>query len=132
VLLANFGFRVPFSLFSATIRLIFDNMIDAERLLKLHQTKLSIANNECSQPLQVTKGEIRFENVSFSYNDRNFALEGIDFTVKGGLIVAIVGATGSGKSTVLGLLERLYDVRVGRITIDGQDIRSVTMERYVV
>jgi ABC-type multidrug transport system fused ATPase/permease subunit len=111
---------------------IFDNTLDAERLLELHQTKPNIVNNECSQLLQVTKGEVRFENVSFSYSNRKFALEGIDFTVKGGSIVAIVGATGSGKSTVLGLLERFHDVRAGRITIDGQDIQSVTMERYVV
>jgi ABC-type multidrug transport system fused ATPase/permease subunit len=67
----------------------------------------------------VTKGEVCFKNVSFSYNDWKFALKGIDFTVKGGLIVAIVGATGSGKSTVLGLLERFYDVMAGRITING-------------
>jgi ABC-type transport system involved in Fe-S cluster assembly fused permease/ATPase subunit len=111
---------------------IFDKTIDAERLLELHQTKPSIVNNECSQLLQVTKGEVRFENVSFSYNDRKFTLEGIDFTVKGGSIVAIVGETGGGKSTVLGLVERFHDVRTGRITIDDQDIRSVTQERYVV
>jgi ABC-type multidrug transport system fused ATPase/permease subunit len=80
----------------------------------------------------VTNGEVRFKNVSFSYNDWKFALKGIDFTVKGGSIVAIVSATGSGKSTVLGLLERFYDVTEGRITIDGQDIQSVTIERYVV
>jgi ATP-binding cassette, subfamily B, multidrug efflux pump len=106
--------------------------MDAERLLELHQTKPSIVNSECSQDLQVTKGEVRFKNVSFSYNDRKFALKGIDFTIKGGSIVAIVGATGSGKSTVLGLLERFYDVTAGRITIDGQNIRDVTMERYVM
>ena len=80
----------------------------------------------------MTKGEVRFENVSFSYNDWKFTLKGIDFIVKGGLIVVIIGAIGSGKSTVLGLLERFYNVMVGRITIDGQNIQDITIERYVM
>jgi ABC-type multidrug transport system fused ATPase/permease subunit len=66
----------------------------------------------------VTKGEVRFENVSFSYNDWKFTLKGIDFTVKGGSIVAIVSKTGGGKSTVLGLVERFHNVRTSRITIN--------------
>jgi ABC-type multidrug transport system fused ATPase/permease subunit len=67
----------------------------------------------------VTKGEVCFENVSFSYNDWKFTLKRIDFTVKGGLIVAIVSKIRGSKSTVLGLIERFYNIRTSRITINN-------------
>ncbi|HHV94801.1 MAG TPA: ABC transporter ATP-binding protein [Firmicutes bacterium] len=72
-------------------------------------------------------GEVRFENVSFSYADGVPVLKDITFEAKPGEVVAIVGSTGSGKSTLVNLIPRFYDVTAGRITIDGYDIRDVTL-----
>jgi ATP-binding cassette subfamily B protein len=74
------------------------------------------------------KGSVSFENVSFSYDSHQPALRDIDFKVKPGQIVALVGASGSGKSTIANLMPRFYDVSAGRITIDGVDIRDLTLE----
>jgi len=72
-------------------------------------------------------GHIRFENVWFAYNDDNFVLKDVSFDVRPGQRVGIVGATGSGKTTLINLLLRFYDVRRGRITIDGVDIRQLDL-----
>ncbi|WP_205820828.1 ABC transporter ATP-binding protein [Methylobacterium nonmethylotrophicum] len=77
--------------------------------------------------LQVSGGEVRFEGVRFRYSDDAPALEGIDLTVPAGRTTALVGRSGSGKSTLLSLVPRLYDVTEGRVTIDGQDVRDVTL-----
>ncbi|ONF95728.1 ATP-binding cassette domain-containing protein [Sphingomonas jeddahensis] len=86
-----------------------------------------IAEAPQAAPLAVTAGEVRFEDVSFRYPTGSGAVDGLDFVVHPGETVAIVGPTGSGKSTALGLLQRAYDPGRGRITIDGQDIRNVTL-----
>ncbi|HET7548487.1 MAG TPA: ATP-binding cassette domain-containing protein, partial [Usitatibacter sp.] len=71
---------------------------------------------------------VRFENVSFAYDPQRQILHDVDFAIPSGRTVAVVGATGAGKSTLSRLLFRFYDVTSGRITIDGQDIRHVTQE----
>ena len=73
----------------------------------------------------MTGGEVRFEGVSFAYDERRPILKNVSFTLAPGQMVALVGATGSGKSTIGRLLFRYYDVSEGRILIDGQDIRDV-------
>ncbi|GJE54206.1 MULTISPECIES: ABC transporter ATP-binding protein [Methylobacterium] len=78
-------------------------------------------------PLRVTQGEITFENLRFRYREDAPALEGIDLTVRAGSTTALVGRSGSGKSSLLNLVPRLYDVTDGRVLIDGQDIRGVTI-----
>ncbi|MET0292453.1 MAG: glucan ABC transporter ATP-binding protein/ permease [Steroidobacteraceae bacterium] len=77
--------------------------------------------------LVVTRGEVRFENVSFAYGNGATALEGLSFTAAPGTTVALVGATGAGKSTALSLLYRAHEPTGGRITIDGADIRDVSL-----
>ncbi|WP_204165451.1 ABC transporter ATP-binding protein [Methylobacterium sp. 17Sr1-1] len=77
--------------------------------------------------LTVSGGEVRFEGVHFRYRDDAPALEGIDLTVPAGRTTALVGRSGSGKSTLLSLVPRLYDVGQGRVAIDGQDVRDVTL-----
>ncbi|MGE7415046.1 ABC transporter ATP-binding protein [Methylobacterium tarhaniae] len=77
--------------------------------------------------LRVAGGEVRFEGVRFRYRDDAPALEGIDLTVPAGRTTALVGRSGSGKSTLLSLVPRLYDVTEGRVTIDGQDVRDVSL-----
>ncbi len=79
-------------------------------------------------PLAVTTGTIAFRGVSFRYRDDVPALDGIDLTVPGGTTTALVGRSGSGKSTLLSLVPRLYDATAGRVEIDGQDVRAVTLD----
>jgi len=74
------------------------------------------------------KGAVRFENVFFSYDSQQPALREISFEVKPGQVVALVGASGSGKSTIANLLPRFYDVTQGRIMLDGRDVRDLTLE----
>ncbi|KQT08666.1 ABC transporter permease [Methylobacterium sp. Leaf399] len=78
-------------------------------------------------PLRLDRGEIRFEGVRFRYRDDAPALEGIDLTVPAGSVTALVGRSGSGKSSLLNLVPRLYDVTAGHVAIDGQDVRAVTL-----
>lgn len=106
--------------------------MDAERMLSIFQTKQSVDENKDAKALELVKGEVKFNNVNFAYDERKEVLKSINFQVVGGSTVAIVGETGSGKSTILRLLHRFYDVEDGSIEIDGQDIRSVTLKRYTL
>ena len=79
-----------------------------------------------SEPL---KGHIVFEDVWFAYTDEDWVLKGVNFEVQAGQRVAFVGATGAGKSSIINLLSRLYEFQKGRITIDGEDIRTIPLDR---
>ena len=83
---------------------------------------------QAARPLTVTAGKIRFEQVSFAYVSGVPTVEELSFTAQAGSVVALVGATGAGKSTAMALLQRYWDPTSGRITIDGQDIRDVTLD----
>ncbi len=109
-----------------------DSLMDAERLLEIFQKMPSVADGDDARPLILGDGEISFQKVDFSYDPRKATLKGIDFTVSGGSTVALVGETGGGKSTILNLLQRFYDVSAGSILIDGQDIRNVSLSRYAI
>jgi subfamily B ATP-binding cassette protein MsbA len=80
-----------------------------------------------AEPLRLSGGGIRFEGVRFRYREDAPALEGIDLDVPAGSVTALVGRSGSGKSSLLNLVPRLYDVAQGRVLIDGQDVRAVTL-----
>jgi glucan exporter ATP-binding protein len=86
-----------------------------------------IAERADAQDLIVTQGHVRFENVSFRYPTGSGAVHDVSFEARPGQTIAIVGPTGSGKSTLLGLLQRAYDPEQGRILIDGQDLRDVSL-----
>ncbi|KAL5484932.1 HMT1 [Sanghuangporus weigelae] len=109
-------------------RQIITSLVDTERLLKLLDEPTDVNDKPGAPDLIVDDGEIEFDNVSFSYDDRITALSGVSFKVPKGSSVALVGESGSGKSTILRLLYRFYDLKEGqgRILIDGQDIRDVT------
>jgi ATP-binding cassette subfamily B multidrug efflux pump len=79
-------------------------------------------------PLQVPRGEVRFDHVVFAYGSARKVVDGLTFTIKPGEKIGLVGRSGAGKSTVVNLLLRLYDLEGGRILIDGQDIAGVTQE----
>jgi ATP-binding cassette subfamily B protein len=98
------------------------------RLFAILDTEPTIQNAPAATPLEVGEMMLRFDNVSFSYDGKTPALTDISFTVRPGETLGIVGPSGSGKSTIAQLIPRFYDVTKGRITIDGQDIRTVTLE----
>jgi ATP-binding cassette subfamily B protein len=100
----------------------------AERILELLDSKSEIVDRPGARPLGDVRGRLRFERVSFAYPGGDTpVLRRIDLTVEPGETIALVGATGSGKTALVSLVPRLYDVTSGRITIDGVDIRDVTL-----
>lgn len=99
-----------------------------DRVLELMEEKYDIVDKENAKELPPIEGEITFDNVSFAYEkDGETVLNGINFTVKPGETVAFVGMSGGGKSTIVGLIPRFYDVKDGTIRIDGHDVRDVTI-----
>lgn len=101
-------------------------MVAANRVFAILDTKSHIAN-EGQQVLQATKGNIEFRNVVFGYNETETVIKDISFTVNPGETIAIVGATGAGKSTIINLLNRFYEINSGQICIDGVDIKEYTL-----
>lgn len=87
-----------------------------------------IRDRAAAHDLVVREGNVRFEGVFFTYDGTRAALDGIDLDIPGGKTVALVGASGAGKSTILNLLPRFFDVTDGHVSIDGQDVRDVTLE----
>lgn len=103
--------------------------VAAERIDEVIRTESSIEDAKNPEELREHKGVIRFSNVSFRYPGAEAdVLEDIDFTAEPGKTTAIIGSTGCGKSTLVNLLPRLYDVTGGSVTLDGQDIRNIRME----
>ena len=88
----------------------------------------SVVDREGAQTLAVTRGEVRFENVNFGYSADRRVVEDLSLTIRAGEKIGLVGRSGAGKSTVVNLLLRLYDIQGGRITIDGQDIAGVSQD----
>ncbi|KAJ7209547.1 mitochondrial half-size ABC transporter [Mycena pura] len=111
-------------------RSINQSLVDTEKLLELLNQPKDVHDKDDAATLVVDGGEIEFDNVSFSYDNRTTALDGVSFKVPKGSSVALVGESGAGKSTILRLLYRFYDLPEGggRILIDGQDIRDVTQK----
>lgn len=99
------------------------------RLFALMDLEPAVSDSPGAEPLHITDGTLRFENVNFTYPGAhdNRALSNVSFTAKRGETIGIMGAPGSGKSTLAHLIPRFYDVTGGRITLDGQDIREVTV-----
>lgn len=123
-----FQLSVPLNFLGSVYRDLKQALLDMETLFKLQEVNVSINNSPNAKPYQFKGGDIRFENVTFGYHPDRPILKNATFTIPAGQKVAIVGASGSGKSTVLRLLFRFYDVQEGRITIDGQDIKDMTLE----
>nr|POF18481.1 heavy metal tolerance protein [Quercus suber] len=117
----------PLSSISMSFRRVSQMLTDSERLLQLLLTKSTVVDAPGAKAINITGGAVEFEHVKFSYDPRKTALKDISFSVKPGQTVALVGETGAGKSTVIKLLFRYYDIKAGAIRIDGQDIRDVTL-----
>jgi subfamily B ATP-binding cassette protein MsbA len=99
----------------------------AQRVYSVLDLQSHVTDADNARSIGDVRGEIRFEDVHFRYTDKSKALNGIDLQVDAGMTVALVGPSGAGKSTVLNLIPRFYDVESGRITIDGQDVRDITL-----
>jgi ABC-type transport system involved in Fe-S cluster assembly fused permease/ATPase subunit len=116
----------PLNFMGMVYREIKQAVIDIEKMFGVLSWKPEVKDIPGAMPLLVTTGNVRFEDVRFSYDPERPILKGLSFEVPAGKTVAIVGPSGAGKSTISRLLFRLYDVSGGRILIDGQDIRKVT------
>jgi ATP-binding cassette subfamily B protein len=116
----------PLDMLGWVYRSIRQGLIDMEAMFGLLDTPAEIIDRPGAQPLQVTKGRVRFEGVHFGYEPGREILGGLDIDIAPGTSCAIVGPSGAGKSTIGRLLYRFYDPQSGRITIDGQDIAEVT------
>jgi ATP-binding cassette subfamily B protein len=103
-----------------------DALINAEKLFQLLREKPEISEPPGLPPLAVSQGEVVFDHVSFAYEPNRPILHDVSLRIPPGKTVAVVGGSGSGKSTLARLLLRFYDVGSGRITVDGQDIRSIS------
>lgn len=104
-------------------------MASSERIFQLMDEEPTIKNAENPVHVDHFKGEIEFKNVWFSYNPNEWILKDISFSIKPGEMVAFVGATGAGKSSIINLLSRFYDIQKGSITIDGEEIRNIELNQ---
>ncbi len=110
---------------------IFNNFINniayLERIFETLDEPVTVADAKAAIDMPEIKGDVTFENVTFAYEEGKDVLKNVSFTVKAGESVALVGPTGAGKSTIVNLISRFYNVGQGRVLIDGQDISKVTL-----
>jgi ATP-binding cassette subfamily B protein len=116
----------PLNFMGMVYREIKQAIIDIEKMFDVLSRNPEVKDIPGAMPLVVSSGNVRFDDVRFSYDPERPILKGLSFEVPAGKTVAIVGPSGAGKSTISRLLFRLYDISGGRILIDGQDIRNVT------
>ena len=117
----------PFRMLGNVINVTARAYSAGQRIFEILDAESAVKEVFNATELNDVKGHVRFENVSFGYNRLSPVLSGINIDAKPGQVVALLGPTGSGKTTVVNLLPRFYDVTEGSITIDGQDIREVSL-----
>lgn len=128
------AFIMYISMFFRPIRMIADRfntlqmgVVSSERIFKLLDNDSQIQNNGNHKPEGI-KGNVAFKNVWFAYNDEDYVLKDINFEVKSGQTIALVGATGAGKSSTINLLSRFYEINKGEICVDGKDLKEYDLE----
>ncbi len=119
---------IPLNFLGTVFREVQHCLTDMEKMFGLLDVKQDVVDDLDARELIVSNADVKFENVGFSYNPDRQILSDVSFNVPGGHKVAIVGASGAGKSTVARLLFRFYDVGTGVISIDGQDINNVSLQ----
>jgi ATP-binding cassette, subfamily B, bacterial MsbA len=120
----------PFSSAARVFAQIREAQGATQRVFEILDTHSEVSDSPTATLLSTVSGHIRVEHVSFAYDQRQPVLTDVSFEAKPGELVAIVGPTGAGKTTVMNLLHRFYDPTEGHITIDGQDLRQVTMDSW--
>ena len=124
-----FQLSVPLNFLGSVYRELRQSLLDMETLFNLQKVNVTVREVAHPRPLALTRGgEIKFENVSFGYHADRPILRNLSMTIPAGKKVAIVGPSGCGKSTILRLLFRFYDTESGKIMIDGQDIKEVSLD----
>ena len=121
-------FTTPIRKLTQFMEIYTQGMSGFDRFVELMRTQPEIQDSPDARILTDVRGDIRFEDVSFSYNDGTKVLDHVDLHVAPGETVALVGESGGGKTTMCHLIPRFYDVTDGRITVDGQDIRALTQK----
>jgi len=121
---------MPVHIMGMIVTMISRAAVSAERIFEILDAQSEVADAPDAQPLLPIEGQVAFEDVRFRYfassKDSEWVLDGVSFVAEPGQTVALLGATGSGKSTIINLIPRFYDVSEGRITVDGHDVRDVT------
>lgn len=125
ILLINMLFR-PVRQLADRFNTLQRGIVSSKRVFKVLDTEAFIQDNGTIKP-RLFKGEVRFENVHFAYKDEEWILKNISFDVKAGETLALVGATGAGKSSVINLLSRFYDYSKGNISIDQENIKNMDL-----
>lgn len=107
---------------------IITNIAGAERIFEILDTPSAIRDGEDVTELPAIKGQVTFEDVTFSYDDNVKVLDNVSFRITPGETIALVGPTGAGKTTIVNLISRFYDAQEGKVLIDGYDVKDVTIE----
>jgi ATP-binding cassette subfamily B protein len=119
----------PISDLSEKFNILQSAMASSERIFLLLDTKPEVVAPLSPTTLPEVRGRVAFEHVGFAYNPGEWVLRDIDFAVEPGRSIALVGATGAGKTSIISLLTRFYDVQEGRVTLDGVDVRALDPAR---
>jgi ATP-binding cassette subfamily B multidrug efflux pump len=121
------AFWSPISMLGNLYNSLLQAMASAERIFQFMDFRPAVVSRQGARELPPIRGAVEFQNVVFSYDGKRKALDGVSFRAEPGQMVALVGHTGAGKTSVITLLTRFYDPQEGRILVDGYDLRDVTL-----
>ena len=120
-------FWEPLNTLSNFYNSLLSAMASMERIFEILDTPSDIQDKEGAQPIPPIQGRVTFDHVSFTYDHEKMILKNVSFDIPAGKTIALVGPTGAGKSTVVNLISRFYDVTDGRVLIDGHDVRDMQL-----
>ncbi|MGN1251046.1 MAG: ABC transporter ATP-binding protein, partial [Candidatus Spyradocola sp.] len=104
-------------------------VVSTDRIFELLDDQSQLEDTVSGKPVRDVRGRVEFQHVWFAYNDENWVLKDVSFTIEPGQSIAFVGTTGAGKSTIISLISRFYTIQKGRILLDGQDINELSLEQ---